>query len=165
MNKLTRADRMTILATCKRLALMADRAADTSQHAARLYRELRETIAKDEKGHRRFAPAGWRHLFSVEQAVDFFVVRTLADANPNAEAHELARLRDDYVKATFLMCDEAFHRRLDVLVREVWGNPTSALSVFGVVGYADYSALSGTADDLDPGTRTALAWCREKGGK
>lgn len=165
MSKLTRADRTLLLATCKRLAGMADRAADTSQHAARLYRELRETIAENEKGHRRFAPAGWRHLFSVPQAVDYFVVRTLAEADVTATAHVLARLRDDYVKATFLMCDDEFYRSLNVLVREVWGNPADVFSVFGVVGSLDYSALSGTSDDLDRETRAALAWCRENGGK
>lgn len=155
-SKLSRADRTLIFSVCKRLASMVERAADARMGTSRLYDDLRKTIADQEKGHRRFAPSGWRHLFSVEQAVDYFVVRTVANANPDATARDLAMLRDDYVKATFLMCDEEVRQRLAENLARVWpGKP--AADVFRALAEVDYCALSGTANGLDPETLAGLA--------
>lgn len=163
MIKLSRTDRTTILACLHHLARTVEHAADYGIHSSRLYRDLRKTIADHEKGHRRFAPGGWRHLFSVEQAVDYFVVRTVAEANPDATARDLANLREDYVKATFLMCDEDVRKRLaEYLAKDF---PTSAAGAsaagtFRVMGSVDYSALSGVADRVDEETLNALAFAR-----
>lgn len=155
-SKLSRADRTLILKACKRLAYMVERAADARTGTSRLYDDLRKTIADQEKGHRRFAPSGWRHLFSVEQAVDYFVVRTVAQANPDATARDLAMMRDDYVKATFLMCDDEVRQRLAENLARVWpGKP--AADVFRALAEVDYSALSGTANGLDTETLAGLA--------
>lgn len=155
-SKLSRADRTLIFAACRRLAYMVERAANARTSTDRLYRDLRKTIADQEKGHRRFAPSGHRHLFSVEQAVDYFVVRTVANANPDATARDLAMLRDDYVKATFLMCDEEVRQRLAENLAHIWpGKP--AADVFRALAEVDYCALSGTANGLDAETLGGLA--------
>lgn len=160
--KLSRSERTAILAACRRLAYMVERAAGVSIHTDRLYRDLRETIARQEKQHRRGAPAGWRHLFSVEQAVDYFVVRTAANANPDALARDLAGFRDDYVKATFLMCDDEVRERLAKEVARVWPE-ASAKDVFRKLAEVDYAALSGSANRLDAETLSGLAWAMTAG--
>lgn len=155
-SKLSRADRTLILKACGRLAYMVEHAANARSSTDRLYDDLRKTIADQEKGHRRFAPVGWRHLMSVSQAVDYFVVRTIAEANPNATARDLSMLRDDYVKATFLMCDEEVRTRLAERLARVWPEKPAA-DVFRAIGGVDYSALSGTANGLDAETLAGLA--------
>lgn len=160
--KLSRTERLAIFTACRRLAYMVERASNARTGTSRLYDELRRTIATQEKGHRRFAPSGHRHLFSIEQAVDYFVVRTIANANPDATARDLSMLRDDYVKATFLMCDEEVRQRLAEYTAQVWpGVPTA--DIFRKLAEVDYCALSGTATSLDPETLNGLAWAMTAG--
>lgn len=157
-------DRKVLLAACARLARMVERAADVSTDASRRLADLRKTIREQEKGHRNFAPVGWRHKFSVDQAVDYFIVKTVAEAREDMTAKDLARLRNDYVKATFLVCDDDFKRRLDEQVGASWAMPGKTWQdVFKVMAAVDYAALSGSSERVDSETNTAIMWAREHG--
>lgn len=67
--------------------------------------QLRTIIRQQEKQHRRLAPAGYRHTFPIESAVDYFMVQIFADAvkHPNASATELDGLREDYLRARLIV--------------------------------------------------------------
>jgi hypothetical protein len=65
----------------------------------RAYGELRATIERQEKQHRRMAPAGYRHRLPVSSAVDYFVCRIVWQApSEGATLDAIAGVRRDYLE-------------------------------------------------------------------
>lgn len=92
------------LADLRSVAYRLDRACES--HQSREFSELRDIIKAQEKRHRQFAPAGHRHRFPIEAAVNYFIVQTFADAWRHAAdetVSDIADLRDDYVQARFIV--------------------------------------------------------------
>jgi hypothetical protein len=50
--------------------------------AQKILRELVEAETKQEKGHRNFAPDGWRHKFGIVTVARYFIVRSVMEAQP-----------------------------------------------------------------------------------
>lgn len=93
--------------------------------------DLRELIARQERQHRRFAPAGYRHTFPLSASVDYFMVRIFADAvrNPDATAAQLDGMREDYLKARLIMTRKAYDRQTGTYktARELFAETVSGL--------------------------------------
>lgn len=165
---LSKQDKKDFFALCRRLAGLVKRAAGMSVRASSrdLYPELRIAAGVSEREHRRFMGRYWpRGAFTIDQAVDFFVVRTLAEADENATAAELSELREDYLRATFLAADKDFNLHLDRLVSEAWPGGGGWRRMFAVVSKMDYAALTGTTSGEDEGTRAAMTWARAEAGR
>ena len=157
----TRQEREAFFRAARRLAGMVSRACDVSWSASGAYRRLRETIASQEKAHRRFAPVGHRHRFSVENAVDYFVCKVVAgNVNPGVcdrKASELAGMRDDYVMGILLMCNQEVRERLSGYLAEPWPGQ-SADEVFALIAESDYAFFTGSNTDVDGFTIRGIAW-------
>lgn len=143
-----------------RVIAFAARCAAERTGCGREYEALRDCIEKNERDHRRFGrslvgPSATRGRFSVDKAVDLFVVKTLADAYGKSgygwerQISALVGVRDDYVRAAILVARaefrEAFQAELGRAVRE--GRSQLAYScAFAFMGHAgelaDYSTLA-----------------------
>ena len=102
--RLTGAAYKTALADLRSVAFKIDRACES--HCARDYSDLCDLIREQEKQHRRLAPVGYRHRFSLDGAVYYFIVKTFAEAfaAPLGETvAEIAMLRRDYQQARFIV--------------------------------------------------------------
>lgn len=166
---LSKKDRDLLHKFIHRLAYCAERASNrtcSSFGSDRNVDGLRDIIARQEKGHRRFAPAGWRHVSSVSQACDYFVCATLAEGR-DAGTKPFAQfegVRDDYLRGAFLMCKPAFVEALDGFIAEEFGKFTekTPAELLRLVKEADYSAvISGSRErhmnGEDEGTTALLA--------
>lgn len=172
MTVMSRLDRKNILTLARQIAGCMDRACEASSQDARDYDALRRTISTQAKGHRRFAPAGWRHLCSVEQEVDFFVCIVTHEGRgaPERKLAEYSGVREDYLKGALLMCRSRVVERFDGFLAELAAYYHKAgcdllapAELLRLVREVDYCALSGTATKLDPETVRAVEFCR--GGK
>jgi hypothetical protein len=171
MSILHRLDRTRILTLARRIAGCMDRACDVSSQDARDYDAMRRAISTQAKGHRRFAPAGWRHLCSVEQEVDYFICAVVHEGRgaPERKLSEYSGVREDYLKGALLMCRPLLVERFDRLAAELAGHYHEAgcellspCELVRIVREVDYCALSGTATKLDPETLRAAEFCRKE---
>jgi hypothetical protein len=105
-------ERREALAWCRAVASAAYHAANASGRD-REYAELRDTIVQHERQHRRgssFFGSTRVRGFTLANACDYFVCRTLADGMRLARGPVSALLgvREDYVRAAILASDVRF---------------------------------------------------------
>lgn len=135
--------RATQLAWVHLLAQMCEYAAEKTNYALE-YARLCETISIQERRHRR--GSGQIRGFSIAQATDYFVVKTiyagLLLADKDAPISCLVGHRSDYVQAAILCADIKFRTELLLRVVERTGNH-SLLDHFANIENVDYTALLG----------------------
>lgn len=144
----TRETRKDVFDTLRKIAFAVSRACETSTSLDRAYDRLRDTIIANEKEHRAFGvrlvgPDAVKGRFTMAQAADYFVARTMLDAakhDPeNRPISTLCGLREDYVQAALIFADPEFRTRLEKhLTAEFPENEAhSALSYVATIDYVD----------------------------
>lgn len=102
--------RKETLAFLYQVALCAEQAANkTEKH--REYQELRRCITRQEREHRamgRRLVGNISARMTVDQSVDYFVAKVLAQGAKLHKVSELVGLREDFVRGAILMHDQAF---------------------------------------------------------
>lgn len=145
---------------CRNIAFAAERASDASG-ATREFAELQACILRQEKEHRAFGRRlvgadAVKGRFTLAQAVDYFIARTLADAMGanwygwERQITALVGLRDDYVRAAILMARAEFREKFWTELSRVFPKPIPSLSdanharlVLKQAASLDYCALVG----------------------
>lgn len=150
----------------KRFAWCVERACETGSYSSNLYDKLRKTIAEQERQHRRLAPEGHKHRFSVSEAVDYFTVSTIYEGRNSAETplKEMRGVREDYLLSALIMSDPVVRERLvERLIKEFPGE--KPMEVAKVLAGADYAFFTGSQPKIDEDTQAALTFAVQNARK